>query len=96
MQITSPTFNSLLGNLPIGELKLQVSNDSIRTAYFNLGLVYMNELEDYPSAITAFEKLQDRFPGYTKMDEVLFDLYYCYNKLGKKQEAQNIKKTLTP
>jgi hypothetical protein len=54
----------------------------------------MNELEDYPSAITAIEKLQDRFPGYTKMDEVLFDLYYCYNKLGKKQEAQNIKKTL--
>jgi tetratricopeptide (TPR) repeat protein len=90
----SPTFNSLLGNLPIGELKLQLSNDSIRTAYFNLGLVYMNELEDYPSAINAFEKLQDRFPGYTKMDEVLFDLYYCYNKLGKKQEAQNIKKTL--
>ncbi|HEU0065073.1 MAG TPA: tetratricopeptide repeat protein, partial [Flavisolibacter sp.] len=90
----SPTFNSLLGNVPIGELKLQQSNDSIRTAYFNLGLVYMNELEDYSSAITAFEKLQDRFPGYTKMDEVLFDLYYCYNKLGKKQEAQNIKKTL--
>lgn len=90
----SPTFNSLMGNLPIGELRLQASNDSIRTSMFNLGLIYMNELMDYQSAVDVFEKLRDRFPGYTKMDEVLYDLFYCYNKLGKKDQANQIKKLL--
>ena len=90
----SPTFNSLMGNLPIGELRLQTSNDSIRTSMFNLGLIYMNELMDYESAIDIFEKLRDRFPGYTKMDEVLYDLYYSYNKTGKKDQAAQIKKLL--
>jgi tetratricopeptide (TPR) repeat protein len=91
----SPSFNSLLKSLPITEAQLSASNDSIRAALFNLGIIYLNEVEDYPAAIDAFEKIRTRFPDYSKMDEVLFNLYYTYTKSGDAAKAAQIKNLLS-
>lgn len=90
----NPTFASLLANLPMTEPQLQRSNDSLQTALFRLGMVYLNDIEDYPSAIETFEKLRSRFPFFTNMNEVLFHLYYAYKKNGNDVKAEEIKKLL--
>ncbi|MBD0366638.1 MAG: hypothetical protein ICV53_11120, partial [Flavisolibacter sp.] len=90
-----PTFDALLANLPLTAEQLQVSNDSIRTALYTLGSLYIDELEDYPSAITVFEELRRRFPQMDKEDEVLFHLYHGYNKLGNTAQAATIRNALT-
>lgn len=90
----TPSVNSLLANLPLTDAKLKISNDSISNALFGLGSNYLNEMEDYPSAITAFEQIRSRYAGYANMNEVLFDLYYAYKKTGDEAKAEAVKKLL--
>ncbi|MGZ3859514.1 MAG: type IX secretion system periplasmic lipoprotein PorW/SprE [Flavisolibacter sp.] len=91
----SPSFATLLAKIPLTPQALQVSNDSINTALFNLGTLYLNEMEDYASAIENFEKLRSRDPGHPKMNEIVFDLYFAYKKSGDAAKAAEMKNLLT-
>lgn len=88
------TFEGLSAKLPTTPQAINASNDSIKTALFNLGTAYLNEIEDYPSAIETFEELRRRFPSADRMDEVLFNLYYAYTKAGNNAQATQMKKLL--
>lgn len=88
------TFEGLSAKLPLTAEAVKASNDSIKNALFNLGNAYLNQIEDYPSAIETFEELRRRFPNAEKMDEVLFGLYYAYSKAGNASQAAQIKKLL--
>ena len=91
---TEITFEGLNEKIPLTPEKLKQSNDSIQTALFELGILYIRELEDCTAAIETFEDLRSRFPQHPKMEEVLFNLYYCYNKQGVTARAGDIKKIM--
>lgn len=82
---------TLAANLPLTPEGMEKSNDSIKVALHALGAIFLNEVEDYRSAIDALEALRARFPDYEKMDEVLFSLYYAYLKIGNLAKANQIK-----
>lgn len=90
----TPSFTNLLNNLPLTDAQLKQSNDSISNALFGLGSVLLNEVEDYLSAIDAYEKLRSHYPSYPAMSEVLFNLYYAYKKSGNEAKADEIKQLL--
>ncbi len=89
------TFESLNEKIPLTPEKLQQSNDSIQTAQFDLGMLYIQQLEDCSAATETLEDLRKRFPQHPKMDEVLFNLYYCYAKQAETARAADIKKIMT-
>ena len=91
---TGPSINALLENIPLTEEQMRKSNDSIRNALFNLGMVFLNEVEDYPSAIENFEALRLRFPNDGNMVEVLFHLFYAYGKTGNQAKASEMRNLL--
>jgi outer membrane protein assembly factor BamD (BamD/ComL family) len=91
----TPSYTSLLDKLPLTPEALQASDDSINNALFDLGTVYLNELEDYASAIEAFEKIRARFPAHPKMDEIVFGLYYAYTKTGDAAKAAEMRSLLS-
>ena len=88
------SFDNLLVNVPLTPEKLNVSNDVIRTALLALGSAYINDIEDYPSAIAAYEDLRKRFPDFSGMADVLFNLYYAYTKVGDAAKGAEIKNLL--
>ncbi len=88
------TNDALLANLPTTPELLKRSNDSLEAAMFALGKVYVQDIEDCAAGTQTFETLRTRFPEFVQMDEVLFNLYYCYNKNGEKAKAEAIKKLL--
>lgn len=88
------SYESLLANVPLTPEKLKVSDEVIRTALLALGSAYINDIEDYPSAIQTYEELRKRFPDFPGMSEVLFNLYYSYNKMGELAKANEIKNLL--
>ncbi|HYM94836.1 MAG TPA: hypothetical protein VET23_11900, partial [Chitinophagaceae bacterium] len=88
------TFDDLYNKLPLTPDKIKISDDSISTGMFNLGKLYAQEIEDCAASIETLENLRHRFPGFTKMDEVLFNLFYCYNKAGETAKADEIKKLM--
>jgi lipopolysaccharide biosynthesis regulator YciM len=88
------TFDGLYDALPLTPEQLQRSNDSLKAALFEAGKIYVQEIEDCENGTKAFEQLRSRFPGFYPMDEVLFNLYYCFNKNGETAKAAEIKKLM--
>jgi tetratricopeptide (TPR) repeat protein len=83
------SYDALLAYLPLTEEKLKQSNQKIVEALFNNGVQFQNTLEDYNAAIESYDTLLTRFPDNEHIEEVLYNLYYCYNKLGKKFSADS-------
>ncbi|MBD0332846.1 MAG: hypothetical protein ICV66_09330, partial [Chitinophagaceae bacterium] len=88
------TSERLLSTLPITAEQLAASNDSIQNALFALGNIYLNDLEDYQSTIDVYERLRENFSQFNNMSDVLFALYYSYNKLGNTAQATQMKQLL--
>ncbi len=88
------TYDDLYANLPLSGEQLKKSNDSLQTALFALGKIYVQEIEDCKAGTETLEDLRSRFPEFEKMDEVLFNLYFCYNKNGEAGKAAAIKKLM--
>ncbi|MFI5185334.1 MAG: tetratricopeptide repeat protein [Chitinophagales bacterium] len=88
------TFDNLYKNLPLTDDLLKISNDSIQNALFQLGKIYAEELEDCDAVIKTYERLKKNYPQFTKMDEVLFHLFYCYNKNGDATKTSELKSEL--
>jgi hypothetical protein len=88
------TFESLYENLPLTEKQMKLSNDSLSEALYVLGKSLANDVEDCASSIKVNEEIVNRFPAFKKMDEVLFTLYYCYNKSGEAAKAGQVKQQM--
>ena len=89
------SYESLYNNLPLTPEKLKLSNDSIQNALFSVGSLYLNGFEDCNSMTQSYQTLQERFPSFSKMDEVLFNLYYCLQKNGNTNAASQVKQQLS-
>lgn len=96
-QEQKPTDNSYEGlqqNIPLTEEKLDASNKSIMNALFALGKTFISPLEEYPSAIQAYEELLRRFPNTSFREEAWFNLIYAYQKTGDRLKSDEYKNKL--
>jgi TolA-binding protein len=84
----------LLKNIPLTDEAKQQSNDQISNALYTAGRMYTDKFEDFESAIKVYEDLRKRFPEFASMEEVLFQLFYSYTKLGNTAKAEEIKRML--
>jgi hypothetical protein len=89
------TFDGLYANLPLTTEEVKLSNDSIQEALYQLGKAYIQEIEDCHAGTETYEQLRTRYPAFPLMDEVLFNLYYCYRKNGETAKADAIKKLMS-
>jgi hypothetical protein len=51
------SVEGLTKNLPLTPEKLELSNDSIENAMVDLGVIYVDKIEEYPSAIISLKNL---------------------------------------
>lgn len=93
-EATAFSYDGLLAQVPLTEEKLQQSNDAIANALYAAGRIYTDKLEDYESAIKNYETLRERFPAFANMEEVLFQLYYSYTKMGNTAKAAEMRALL--
>lgn len=88
------SLESLKDKLPLTPELLKISNDSILHANFEMGRALQDNLEAYPDAIDVYEKLINQFPHSSLEEQTLFNLYYCYKKVGSDQKAAEIKRLM--
>ena len=88
------SVEQLTKNLPLTPEKLELSNDSIENAMVDLGVIYVDKLEEYPSAIETLEKFIDSFTYSNRKPEALYYLYYAYQKTGNTAKATTAKSEL--
>ncbi|MFY7964989.1 MAG: tetratricopeptide repeat protein, partial [Chitinophagaceae bacterium] len=77
------TPESLFNAIPLTAEKLASSNNSIIEALFKNGETFSEKLDDYPSAIAAYEELLRRFPKNKFTEQALFNLSYCYKRMNR-------------
>ena len=58
------------------------SNGVILKSLLENALTFQNQLEDYPTAIEIYESILKRFPESSEVEVSLFNLAYCYRKVG--------------
>lgn len=88
------TFDVLYDKIPLTAIKMQQSKDSVSNALLNMGKIYIQELENCSAGTVSLEELRSNYPLFAKMDEALFNLYYCYSKNGETAKAATIKKIM--
>ncbi len=90
------SFEGLMSKLPLTSERVAVSNTKILNALFSNGETFQNTLENYPSAIDAYDELLRRFgmTMFKKKEQALFNLYYCSNRLGLQAKADSAKNAL--
>ena len=88
------TPESLYAAIPLGEEKLQTSNNIIIEALFQNAVTFSDKLDDYPSAVATYEELLRRFPKSKHTEKVLFNLSYCYKQIKKTDKANALQQRL--
>jgi tetratricopeptide (TPR) repeat protein len=88
------SYEGLLKTIPLTPEALAISNDSIETSLFFLGKIFKDTFEDYREAANKYEDLLNRFPNTSKQEEAVFDLNYCYTKLGLPAKAKQYRDML--
>jgi tetratricopeptide (TPR) repeat protein len=89
------TIEALEANLPFTDDQVKSSNFIIEEALYNLGNLYLFELEDIQNAITTYEDYLRRFKNSDNLQKVYYNLYLAYTKLGNDAKATEYKNKVT-
>lgn len=88
------SFEALYDGIPLTEEKMKVSRDSVMNALFDLGITLVQKMDDCQTGTDTLLSLQRQFPEHPQMDQVLFNLYYCFQKNGETTRAAGVKKIM--
>lgn len=80
-----------LQNLPMTDSLKQISTAKIESYMFNVGMAYMNLIQDNPYAIKALEDFLKRFPESEYRPVALYYLYQLYNGANNTVKANAVK-----
>ncbi|MBL4658174.1 MAG: tetratricopeptide repeat protein [Flavobacteriales bacterium] len=69
--------------IPTTRIKLQESTERLVDAYYNLGIVYKELMDDKPQAAATFEELLERFPENKYQLSCYYQLYRLFLNMGK-------------
>ncbi|MBI3233304.1 MAG: hypothetical protein HYZ42_04575 [Bacteroidetes bacterium] len=84
----------LLNKIPFTDKAKTESEGKIAEAMSNVGSIYNENLSDYDEAEEVLKNLMIRYPKYTKMDKVIYQLYKIKKEQKDEPEAERYKKML--
>jgi tetratricopeptide (TPR) repeat protein len=79
--------DAYLGKLPVTAEAISESNLRIAEAYYNCGVIYREQLNDFPESIKSFETLDQRFPENKFKLPCYYNLYRTHLALGDTAKA---------
>ena len=88
------SYEALMNKLPLNPDKIAASDESIMQALFSNAKTFQSELQDYPSAVETYKELLRRFPETPLHEEILFNLNYCFQRLGDATRQDSVKTVL--
>ncbi len=83
-----------LKNLPFTKAQVDTSNKMIVEAYYALGLIYREQLDNNKKAVDAFETLNRRFPGNKYEASDYYQMYRIYLSEKNQAKAEECKRFL--
>ncbi|MRG47232.1 tetratricopeptide repeat protein [Chitinophaga sp. SYP-B3965] len=87
----SVNSNVLAANLPTTPEKLGESRLRQMDAWYELGKLYHDKLENPRDAIASYDSLLAKFPDNPRKAEIMYSLYVWHEKMGHTQESARYK-----
>lgn len=78
-------------DLPLTDSLIELSNQRIILAMFNIGKVYKDDFSNFPRSIESFENLNIRYPGNEKLLFSYYNLYQLFKESGQTDEEEKYK-----
>lgn len=82
--LSNKTREFYLQDIPLTDSMMDLSHSRIMESLYNAGIIYLNDLKDYPEAITIFTDLLERYPDNNLTLTSYYNLYELYNKQNDK------------
>lgn len=83
--------SEMLKSIPADEEALNKSTGKIIDAYYNIGMIYREQLNDLTASVEAFEELLKRYPKNKFQLQSYYQLYRSYTVLGNTTQADYYK-----
>ncbi|HNQ12138.1 MAG TPA: tetratricopeptide repeat protein [Bacteroidia bacterium] len=83
-----------LSSIPKSDSSLLASNEKIMDAYYNIGVIYKEQIGDNPEAIKSFEKLLNRYPETRYKAATCYNLYRIYLLIPDEEKAEFYKRII--
>jgi tetratricopeptide (TPR) repeat protein len=77
-----------LRNIPTTQAAMDSSNARVVDAYYSLGMIYREQLDDKPRSVEAFETLLKRYPNNKYTLASYYQLYRLNLSMGNKERAE--------
>lgn len=90
----SVSAQTLSADLPLTPEKLEHSRTAQMEAWFDLGKLYHDKLDDSQLAIEAYDSLLFKFPDHPRKPEVLYSLYVWHSSLKDHTAQANVYKDM--
>ncbi|NCT94030.1 MAG: hypothetical protein GXC72_06385 [Chitinophagaceae bacterium] len=84
------SMDALLNAIPLTAAQQDISNTLIFRSLEANGTIFMNQLEDYSSAIGTYESILRRYPDSGESETALFNLMRAYRKAGRDASADSV------
>jgi tetratricopeptide (TPR) repeat protein len=94
LPVVSDSRKAWIADVPYTAEQLAKSNALMEDAFYNIGIIYDDKLDDSTEAVKQFELLLYRFPVTEYEPEVLYKLYKLYNKQHLPEKAESVKQKL--
>ncbi len=82
-------------DIPFTEEAIEKSDKAIAEAFYSLGLIYAEGLNNAPKSIEAYETLLERFPNDPNTLKVYYQLYRLYMDVGNTAQSDYYKNLIT-
>lgn len=83
-----------LSKIPKGDSAIAESEKRLSDAYYNLGVIYTQQLDNKEKGAEAFENLIERFPQHPDKLTIYYQLYRLYLSDGNNAKATKYKELL--
>lgn len=83
-----------LKQLPFSEEQRAASDSIIMSSLHQAGVIEKDQLEDFPLARTTLLRVVNQYPAYSKMDDVLYQLFLIEGRMGHADEAETYRQRL--
>lgn len=77
-----------LKDIPFTEEQMAASNAALVEGLFGAAPIYKDQMENFELAERTYKRIMNDFPDFDKFDEVYYNMYQLYSRMGRPDEAE--------
>ena len=83
-----------LKDIPFTDEQMAASNAALVEGLYGSAIIYKDRMDNFPLAERTFQRILLNFPEFQQMDEVYYNMFQLYSRMGLQSDAEDYKQRL--